>query len=638
VIFRYLVAIAAIAFCCSAQAAPLEAYGQLPSISHVAISPDGDKIAYITNDAAGNEGVVAASFSPAKQLFGGNFGQAKVRSIMWGDETHILMVRSKTKQVSSLMGPAQEWNLLDCIDLTTGKVTPLLKDVSGINAIFGDPERRKVDGHSMIFVRGVAWGLGGGPGMFVLHKIDLKDLRATTVGLGSTWQINAKGEIAADATYNEAAHHWHLWIKSGDRAPLDYVVQTQIDMPTVNGFSPDGSSLIVDAIEDGKDVYRPISLKDAKAGDPIRKYEEFTNLLLDPLTRRIIGGASVGATMTYTFFEPKDQAAWDSIVMRFPDEDVELESFSDDRSKMVVKVTGQAHGIAYVLVDTRANQAFSVGDAYPGLKPDDLAGVEAIEYKAADGTKIPAFLTLPNGKAAKNLPLVLLPHGGPFEMDEPGFDWWAQALASRGYAVLQPEFRGSEGYGWAFMAAGFGEWGRKMQTDLSDGVRALGHAGIIDPKRVCIVGASYGGYAALAGAAIDTGVYRCAVSVAGISDLRRMLSREQEDAGGSSFNPTMRFWDRYMGTKKPQDPSLDAISPIKHLDRVSIPVLLIHGKDDTVVNFEQSQMMVDAMKAAGKPVEFVVLPGEDHWLSRSETRLQMLQATVKFLEANDPPK
>jgi dipeptidyl aminopeptidase/acylaminoacyl peptidase len=637
VIIRYLAALAAVACCCGAKAAPLEAYGQLPSISDVKLSPDGDKIAYITHDAEGNEGVVAATLNPAKQLFGGNFGHAKLRSIMWADETRLLVILSRTKEVPGLMGPAREWYLLDCVDLTTGKATPLMNDVvHGINAIFADPERRVINGRSVIFVEGLFWTPGGEP-VPTLFKLALPDLHAIPVRAGGDdWQINAQGVAVANATYNEGAHHWHLWINNGGRYPLDYFVQTPIDMPTLDGFSPDGASLIVDTIEDGKDVYRPISLKDAKPGEPIARYGDFTRLLLDPVTRRIIGGVWVGATASYTFFDAKDQAAWDAVVKRFLDEDVELESFSDDRSKMVVKVTGQAHGIIHVLVDTRANRAFSVGDAYPGLTPDDLAGVEEIEYKAADGRKIPAFLTLPNGRPAKNLPLIVLPHGGPSEMDEPGFDWPAQALASRGYAVLQPQFRGSDGYGWAFMAAGFGEWGRKMQTDLSDGVRALGHAGIIDPKRVCIVGGSYGGYAALAGAAIDTGVYRCAVSFAGVADLRKFLARRQEGAG-SAYTPQMRYWDRYMGTKNPQDPSLDAISPIKHLDKVTIPVLLIHGKDDTVVPFEQSQMMADALKAAGKPVEFVVLPGEDHWLSRSETRLQMLQATVKFLEANNPP-
>jgi dipeptidyl aminopeptidase/acylaminoacyl peptidase len=232
--------------------------------------------------------------------------------------------------------------------------------------------------------------------------------------------------------------------------------------------------------------------------------------------------------------------------------------------------------------------------------------------------------------------LILVPHGGPAARDTAEFDWIGQALASRGYAVLQPEFRGSDGFGWAHMAAGFGQWGRKMQSDLADGVRFLASQGTIDPKRVCIVGASYGGYAALAGAALpsDKGIYRCAVADSGVADPRGMLKwvqdRYREDA-------VLRYWDRFMGVTSPDDPKLSEISPLAHAADVSVPVLLIHGKDDTVVPIEQSEQMAAALQAAGKPVTFVKLNREDHWLSNAETRQRMLAETVKFLEANNPP-
>lgn len=230
----------------------------------------------------------------------------------------------------------------------------------------------------------------------------------------------------------------------------------------------------------------------------------------------------------------------------------------------------------------------------------------------------------------------MLPHGGPEGRDTLGFDWWSQALASRGYAVLQPNFRGSEGFGWDFIKAGFGEWGKKMQTDLSDGVRDLATQGIIDPKRVCIVGASYGGYAALAGATLDRGVYRCAVSVAGPSDLKKMLLSVREAHNGQ-MSAAQRYWLRFMGADGIKDPDLAAISPARLADKVDVPVLLIHGKDDTVVRYDQSQAMADALKKAGKPVTFVTLEGEDHWLSRGVTRLKMLTEAVAFVEKHNPP-
>src|SRR5262249_17617919 len=174
--------------------------------------------------------------------------------------------------------------------------------------------------------------------------------------------------------------------------------------------------------------------------------------------------------------------------------------------------TGPLHGVMLAVVDLASHQATPIGQTYAGITPNDVADVSIASYRAKDGLKIDAFLTLPTGREPKNLPLIVLPHGGPAARDAAGFDWWAQALASRGSAVPQPEFRGFGDLGWKMEAAGFGEWGRKMQSDLSDGVRALAAAGLIDPKRVCIVGGSYGGYAALAGVTMEQGVYRCAVS------------------------------------------------------------------------------------------------------------------------------
>ncbi len=260
--------------------------------------------------------------------------------------------------------------------------------------------------------------------------------------------------------------------------------------------------------------------------------------------------------------------------------------------------------------------------------------METIAYSAADGLQLTGYLTLPKDRDPKKLPLVVFPHGGPAARDTPGFNWWAQAMAARGYAVLQVNYRGSDGFGWKFLSAGFGEWGRKMQTDLSDGVRYLADKGTIDPKRVCIVGASYGGYAAMAGAALQHGVYRCAASFGGISDLRRQVVFSRGMYGLSA----QRYWVRFMGADDLKDPVLAQYSPAAHAAEVDIPVLLIHGRDDTVVPLEQSQMMADALQKAGKAVELVVQKGADHWLSRGDTRLAMLQAVTAFLEKNNPPQ
>jgi dipeptidyl aminopeptidase/acylaminoacyl peptidase len=321
------------------------------------------------------------------------------------------------------------------------------------------------------------------------------------------------------------------------------------------------------------------------------------------------------------------------VAKAFPGDRVELVSWSRDRKKIVVRVDSPTLGPAYSLVDLTTGKASWLGAEFNDLRAADVSPVRAVRYKAAAGTPLSGYLTLPRGREARDLPLVVLPHGGPAARDAPGFDWWAQAIASRGYAVLQVNYRGSDGFGWKFMSAGFGEWGRKMQTDLSDGVRELAHQGMIDPKRVCIVGGSYGGYAALAGAAFDHGVYRCAASFGGVSDLRGLISYSRGMHGFSA----LRYWTRFMGAENLNDPVLAQYSPLSHVEDIDIPVLLIHGRDDTVVPLEQSQLMADALQKAGKPVDLVIQPGTDHWLSRGDTRLGMLQAVTSFLEKNNPP-
>jgi len=406
-----------------------------------------------------------------------------------------------------------------------------------------------------------------------------------------------------------------------------------IDFPRILGFGPNADTLLTQTIEGEDPVWRLLSLRDGTLSAPMSERKVLNLPIEDHRTFRMIGGIHTGDDARYVFFDAGMQERWDTVIQAFEGERLRVVSWSDDFQKFVVQVDGAKHGFAYELVDLNTHTVAAIGDVYEGGgKPLE---VRRINYVASDGLQIPAYLTLPHGRAAQNLPLIVLPHGGPAAHDVARFDWWSQALADQGYAVLQPNYRGSD-LSRRFLAAGFGQWGRKMQTDLSDGVRYLVKQGIADPARVCIVGASYGGYAALAGVTLDPGVYRCAVSVAGISDLKRMLDWIN-DKNIRRDNFEQRSWDRFTGVNGPNDPVVAAISPIKHIDAVEVPVLLIHGRDDTVVPFEQSRVMADALRRAKKDVEFVTLQHEDHWLSRSETRQQMLQASVAFLRAHNPP-
>ena len=617
--------------------APLEAYGRLPSIEQVVVSPDGGKLAFVSM-LQGQRALLVDTVNPPKGIAGLKFGEMKVRDVAWADNSHILVTTSSTGLAIDVMSNRQEWAITQVLDIATSKARPLLMNVpEAMNVTAGLLEPRTVAGRATVFVAGVKFVEH--EGKTALFAVDLPSGRASLVpgvNPGGGWVLDERGEVIAQAMYREDTKRWSLQARRGGRWAEIYGVDAPIDAPHLEGLGRDSDSLLIRTVEDGRIELRPLSLKTGALGAPLSGLGSVSEVVFDPANHRVIGARRVSDTVRYAFFDRQDQDAWTLIARSYPNEMVELVSWSEDRTRVVVRVTGPRDGLIYVLVDLNAKAARPLGDIYEGIKAGDIAPVQAISYVASDGRRIPAVLTLPNGRPAKGLPLIVLPHGGPAERDNPGFDWWAQALASRGYAVLQPQFRGSDGFGWDHLSAGFGQWGRKMQTDLSDGVHELAAKGIVDPARVCIVGASYGGYAALAGVSLQTGVYRCAVSIAGLSDLRRQLgwtrSREQK-----SNSRTLRYWDRFMGADSPNDPALDLISPIKHVDKIEAPVLLIHGSDDTVVPFEQSRLMAEALQRAQKPVELIRLKSEDHWLSRSETRLQMLQETVKFLETKNPP-
>jgi dipeptidyl aminopeptidase/acylaminoacyl peptidase len=441
----------------------------------------------------------------------------------------------------------------------------------------------------------------------------------------------------ARADFDYSTGEWRMLTKPGSIWKRGHTEIAPLEQPQLMSLGMTDATVLVSTRSTGEWQTHEVSLADG-SWSAARPDLDADSILLDPASKRPIGTIDMGlATIDYKFFADADQRMVNSLTKAFPGDLVSLVAWSDDRMTVIVHVEGTTNGNAFFIVNRRTKTASKLADAYPGVAAAGYAPVSAIHYAAADGLDIPAYLTLPKGVPAKNLPLIVLPHGGPSSRDDPGFDWWAQALASRGYAVLQPQFRGSAGFKEAHRDAGFGEWGRKMQTDLSDGVRYLAKAGTIDPRRVCIAGASYGGYAALAGVTLDPGVYRCASSVAGISDLRQWLVSEVSHYGGERRDLSQRYLRRFLGVANSDDPKLLALSPARHAGAVKVPVQLIHGKDDTVVSYEQSVTMDKALQAAGAKPEFITLEGEDHWLSRSTTRKQMLAAQIAFLEKHNPP-
>ncbi len=260
--------------------------------------------------------------------------------------------------------------------------------------------------------------------------------------------------------------------------------------------------------------------------------------------------------------------------------------------------------------------------ANSSLPQNLMAEVQPIKYQARDGLTIHGYLTLPKGKAPNNLPTVIFPHGGPSARDTLSFDPWAQFFASRGYAVLQPNFRGSTGYGDQFRELGDHQWGGAMQDDVTDATNWLINEGIADPTKTCIVGASYGGYSALMGAVKEPDLYKCAISINGVTNLPSMIRHEKQFVGG-------RVWTKDIGL---EDESAISVSPYHLAKKIKVPVLIVHSKDDPVVPYSQGRDMARELKRLKKSVTYVEVENGDHFLDTAETKLAAFKAMETFLK------
>jgi dipeptidyl aminopeptidase/acylaminoacyl peptidase len=638
-------AMAALLFVAPAQGAPLEAYGRLPAINSVDISPDGSALALIVTVNDESQVVVKSLTGPV--LASAKIGFRKVRSVQWADGDHVVIEVSNTAVIDGVSYFRENYQAVS-LNVRTGDFVQLpTKALDTVVNVIAGRTQPAHDGKKPVLLVPLmsteAHSVQAKGSHLDLFKIDLESGQALVVQMGDTdtydYLANADGAVLAKASYKENQAQddatWTMSLRKGGGWQTVFSTTEAAETPSLWGASPDGQAVIIDTWDKETSLWRPtrIGLTDGKSGGFVGPARDLSPVIGPDGV--VLGFSYQDNFIEYEFIEPRLKALWPAFRAAFKNQSVSLTSWTPDFKKLILYVEGADSAGAYYMADTTTRRVDPIGVAYSKIGAADIAPARQVRYPAGDGLEIDAILTTPKGREEKNLPLIVLPHGGPEAYDTTAFDWWAQALASRGYAVLQPNFRGSTNRGHAFKTAGYGEWGRKMQTDLSDGVAFLAKQGVVDPKRVCIFGGSYGGYAALAGVALQKGVYRCAVSLAGPSDLPGRLHDETLRFGEQSTR--IRYRKRFYGVTGERDPKLREISPAAHAANVEAPVLLIHGKDDTVVPYSESQKMAAALKAAGKPYELVTLDGEDHWLSRSQTRLQMLTAAVTFLEKHNPP-
>jgi dipeptidyl aminopeptidase/acylaminoacyl peptidase len=626
---------------------PVEAFGRLPAIADAAISPDGTRVALAMAPLNGVPFISVFDLDARTIVYTARVEDGvQLRGVRWADDRRVSFLISQTFHPGQVLPdfvrfrgrPRRvDYYRTGVVDLATREMRLLTTNESEpwqdmgsrlIAPIEGDPGFGRMIGRAPDTNRYRP----------AIYRVDLNsgDARRVTVRGSNTdtidYVLDGRGQAALRFDSDLATNHWRIFTYDAEepRLLMEDVSATGAPLD-VQGFLPDGR-IVARYVDDTAEYARIYAIDRANGARSVlfeRQGFEIDDAITDPWTRHVVGATWDEVEQEQHFFDADLQRAYEAAGVAFGENSFAFTSWSRDRTRILLWAEIGLDGGGYYVFTPATSNIDRVSMAYPEIAEFEDGQRLAITYPARDRVRVPAYVTLPPGETRTNLPLVVLVHGGPHQRDTMAYDWWASFLASRGYAVLQPNFRGSSGYGAAWMMAGRGQWGGLMQTDVEDGVAALVRNGMADPNRVCIVGASYGGYAALAGATLTPDRYQCAASIAGVSDLIDFLRQRQVQTGSESASSD--HWRISIGDREEDRERIRAVSPANLAERVSIPILLIHGTDDTVVPISQSRVMRDRLERAGKQVRYIELAGDDHWLSDAPTRTRMLRELEAFL-------
>lgn len=616
-------------------------YAKLPNISQMAISSSGERIAYrlVTND----KDVFVVRNVKDMSIVGGitNNEEVKPSYIRFVDDDKIILFSKTNLKLHRYRG-RHDITSAAVYNLKNNKLHYLLKPGMGIhdsNLNLGRIVGISTDKSEVFMpvIMQMSRKLEDRKTVTSLVKASLKRFKKPKRFENGTidtvdFFVDDKGKLLARERYsNESDTHSLDSYIDGKWKTIYQNKDSDLLYVNFAGISQDKKSIVMKKRnpDTGRWAYYGMSLETGKVSEVMfEKSDRDVKFLITDINRIVYGAEYSGFTSSYEFFDAELNTRVQNIINSFPGHNVSIVDFTANWDQIVLLVEGDATSGAYMLYN-KGNLS-PLASLRPDISPQFINKVRSYEYKARDGLTIPSLVTLPRAKAPNNLPAIVLPHGGPAAYDSKGFYYMAQFFATKGYAVIQPQFRGSVGFGPRLRSEGNGEWGMAMQDDLLDAVTDLANKGVVNPEKVCIVGTSYGGYAALAAAAFTPKEFKCAVSINGVSDVESMVKSDKQKYGRNHW--VVSYWEKIISKGKFDYSHLEEISPINHIDDIEIPVLLIHGERDTIVDYEQSNKMYQALKDADKNAELIKLPKGDHYLQNENNRIMAMIAIEAFLE------
>ena len=615
---------------------PLEAFAQLPTMRQVRISPDGDSVASLrpfngrahlvieklgdissrpvvvppaaTTDFewvhwANNDRLVVAASAQDKR-YGVETLETRLVAINKDgtDMEYLIRPTTRKKTGSNRRQPLPPAQIQD-------DVINWLPDEPNFILVSLDGDQNAANEIRRVDVR---------DGKFKVIQSDYRGIQ--------NWQTDQNGEPRLGWGYRESKFKvmtrqveggWRSATKANWRDAGYFPYGFSTDPDVVYMIGPD---------ENGIQVLRTMNTTSGEFETPLvaRDSIDVGGVLTDSLTGFVVGAHITEHQSEFIYFDDDLAAVQRSIDTVRPNMVNRIVSTTRDRRKILILSSSDVDPGVYFYLDRDLGSMEFLFETMPGLPPELMSKVEPMTYTARDGQKIPGYLIVPNGVERSNLKTIVLPHGGPGARDDQSFWFLSQFLASRGYAVFQPNFRGSTGYGRPFQFAGRQEWGGKMQEDITDGVHWLIDEGVANPDKICIVGWSYGGYAAAMGAVQTPGLYQCAASINGVLNLPRLIADDKKYIGGSA-------WIRHIGLDGERSAK---VSPYHQIDKINIPMLIIQAKDDVRVHLDQGKAMARRLRREKKVVEYVEVEFGGHSMNNSPARETILRSLEEFLDDN----